>query len=119
MCVHEIPISRSSGRQVPTKDKPRAAVLVSAILFRPGDLQGAGPGQNDVLDVGEAGVALHDARRAKGLFDLGLHLRLGVLHEDGGVGVALAHLLLALVWVEGAVRGAVCVLESCEKRNIT
>ena len=54
------------------------------------------PWQYDVLDVGDDRVPIDHSGGAECLFDLAVHLRLRVLHEYGGVGVALRHLLLAL-----------------------
>ena len=70
--------------------------LFAIIVPGEGDSEVAGPGQDDELNILEAGVALHHLAGAEGFLDLAPHIILAVFHEDGRVGVALRHLLLAL-----------------------
>mmetsp|Transcript_44461 Transcript_44461/g.110683 ORF Transcript_44461/g.110683 Transcript_44461/m.110683 type:complete len:220 (-) Transcript_44461:558-1217(-) len=67
------------------------AVLVAAV-----DAKLAVHGEDHVLNVRHARVALQHLGWAEGLFDLSVDVGRQVLHEDGRVGIRLGHLLLAL-----------------------
>ena len=70
--------------------------LFTIVIPGEGDTEAAGPGQDDELDILEAGIALHHLGWAEGFLDLAPHIILAVFHEDGRIWVALRHLLLAL-----------------------
>lgn len=61
------------------------------------DGQGTEGWENDRDAVIEDRVALYNAWRAETFLDLSLDILSGVFHEDSGVGVTLAHLLLTFL----------------------
>ena len=83
-----------------TENEPGAAVGLAA-----SELEVAKVGDDDELDVGQAGVPLHHLGGAEGFLDLAVHLLRRVLHEDGRVGIALGHLLLTLPAPHDTVEG--------------
>ena len=75
----------------------RQIVLVPAILLRARDAELAAPRDHHVLDVFQARVTLDNPGGAVRLLELDVDVRLGVLHEDRGLRVGFAHLLLPLL----------------------
>lgn len=72
------------------------SALVTAILLGAANLQLTMPGQDDVADILNAWVVLHNTRGTKGLFYLRLYFGLGIFHEYCRLGVRLGHLDLTL-----------------------
>mmetsp|Transcript_17078 Transcript_17078/g.41991 ORF Transcript_17078/g.41991 Transcript_17078/m.41991 type:complete len:351 (+) Transcript_17078:1159-2211(+) len=75
----------------------RRVVLVPPVVRPAAHAELAAPRHDHVLDVLQARVAGDLAGGAVRLLQLQVHVRLGVLHKDGALGVRLGHLLLPLL----------------------
>ncbi|GIX64623.1 response regulator [Babesia caballi] len=83
----QLPSLRTSPAEPWKQHKQR----LTTVLGPPSDGDRVQHGEDDQLKVGNARVVHDFLLRAPGALDLGVDLRLGILHEDGGVGDRLGH----------------------------
>mmetsp|Transcript_8068 Transcript_8068/g.20696 ORF Transcript_8068/g.20696 Transcript_8068/m.20696 type:complete len:217 (+) Transcript_8068:143-793(+) len=98
LCEGRLEVRRVQGpaREVLLELLVGLVLLIATVLLLPAHFEVPEPRHDYVPHVLEARVPFTLLRRAVGLLDLGIHVALGVLHEDGGARVALGHLLLTL-----------------------